>query len=446
MKYWKMRVKQFGKIREATIELAPMTLFVGDNNSGKSYLLSLVWAIRTIIKDFVFDGRILKNIQSDSYQKLKEIFIEKMQMLQTTDGQTINISAIKTYLQDIINELLIANKDQFVKALFNSDTVQIEELSLEMPDDLDGEIEICIEDDKVEFSYYDINAFIGRDFFANQDRVERLNFVVDAYVMYLITRLLDVQDDLHENVYLPAARTGFMLTKDIINSYARKKTFDLEVNSTKQEQPQPFSRPIIEFLNVINDLSEEQCGKKNYEGLIRFIQNEMVQGNVEIGALAGKELSYLPNGKEQRYPFRTTSAVVTELSPLLLLLEHRANLNALFYEEPEMCLHPALQKKMGQLLVKLVNTGVDITATTHSDIILQHINNMIQLQNQGNSRWAYDDSDAISKDQVRVYQFTNLKDETSDVIELECGDNGFVVQTFNDALDKIFEETIQIQG
>ena len=69
----------------------------------------------------------------------------------------------------------------------------------------------------------------------------------------------------------------------------------------------------------------------------------MVQGNVEIAALAGKELSYIPYGQDKHYPFRTTSAVVTELSPLLLLLEHQKDMVGLFYEEPEMCLHPAYQ-------------------------------------------------------------------------------------------------------
>ena len=37
-KYPTLYVKNFAKIKEAEIELAPFTLFVGDNNSGKSYL------------------------------------------------------------------------------------------------------------------------------------------------------------------------------------------------------------------------------------------------------------------------------------------------------------------------------------------------------------------------------------------------------------------------
>lgn len=43
MASWKLMVEDYGK--SAEIEIAPLTLFVGDNNSGKSYLLALLWGI-----------------------------------------------------------------------------------------------------------------------------------------------------------------------------------------------------------------------------------------------------------------------------------------------------------------------------------------------------------------------------------------------------------------
>ena len=36
--HWKLKVSGYEKIKSAEIETAPLTLFVGDNNSGKSYL------------------------------------------------------------------------------------------------------------------------------------------------------------------------------------------------------------------------------------------------------------------------------------------------------------------------------------------------------------------------------------------------------------------------
>ena len=42
---WTLEVEGFGPIIEAKIESAPLTLLVGDNNSGKSYLAILLWSV-----------------------------------------------------------------------------------------------------------------------------------------------------------------------------------------------------------------------------------------------------------------------------------------------------------------------------------------------------------------------------------------------------------------
>lgn len=44
MKY-NLIIEDFGKIKSARIQMNPLTLFVGDNNAGKSYLLSLIWGL-----------------------------------------------------------------------------------------------------------------------------------------------------------------------------------------------------------------------------------------------------------------------------------------------------------------------------------------------------------------------------------------------------------------
>lgn len=45
MSYSKLIIKNFGKIKEAEIELSNLILFIGDNNSGKSYLMTLIYGL-----------------------------------------------------------------------------------------------------------------------------------------------------------------------------------------------------------------------------------------------------------------------------------------------------------------------------------------------------------------------------------------------------------------
>ena len=42
---WTLNIKGFGKIHAAQVEMAPLVLLVGENNSGKSYLVSLLWGV-----------------------------------------------------------------------------------------------------------------------------------------------------------------------------------------------------------------------------------------------------------------------------------------------------------------------------------------------------------------------------------------------------------------
>src|SRR5580700_2291352 len=42
---WKLLVEGLGKIERAEVDVRPLMLFVGDNNSGKSYLASLLWGL-----------------------------------------------------------------------------------------------------------------------------------------------------------------------------------------------------------------------------------------------------------------------------------------------------------------------------------------------------------------------------------------------------------------
>ena len=45
---WTIKVKNLGKISTAEIAISPMTLFVGDNNSGKSYLMTLLYTLLNV--------------------------------------------------------------------------------------------------------------------------------------------------------------------------------------------------------------------------------------------------------------------------------------------------------------------------------------------------------------------------------------------------------------
>lgn len=445
---WKLKVSGYGKIKSAEIEVKPLTLFVGDNNSGKSYLMSLLWGIR----NFGIAGLLGFKEQEAKEALAVSDWVKKQLMITWQQGSgTAQVSEIADELRTILRERLNRNKNRIIEKIFNSSDVRIKELQIE----LIGLENVSLgfmkkEPDEVLIKNDTEQGYIYSFPFSQVDNMELLSnrlwvFTVLSLVTGIPYGTPGVED---EGIYLPAARTGFMLTKDIINKVGRNAVFNLA--GTEPRALSPFTRPINQFLDVMNDLTFDSKGDKAFSSIVKYLESGMAEGNVDISSLPNKEVSYVPSGQKKGLPLRVVSAVVTELSPLILILKYKKPLDMLFYEEPEMCLHPQLQQKMGKVICQLVNAGLGMVVTTHSDIILQYINNMLSLSEREDvenicARLGYTANDLLNREQIRVYQLKSTRGGKTTVEELECGNNGFVIPTFNDALDKIMEEGYAIQ-
>ncbi len=432
-------IENFGKIKKAEIDISPLTLFVGDNNSGKSYLLSLIWGIYAAGDESdIFRGllELLKDDYAETYQQLCDFVLKA----EEENGQEIKISS-KLFVE-LLNELLERNKDKFVVGIFNSEQMTIGKLAVAVEPEFEVTIEVQKKENRVSFFWKEgsFGVIISLD-----DITENYNDI--AKIIFCNTMLWLLKGNAafqsFNTVYLPAARTGFMLAKNVINKVGRQIAYDITGMKDRGEI-QPFTKPIIHFLNMMEGLSLEH--KTEYEEIVKWLETSMAHGKIQYGnEMNGQEIRYLPDGSKESLPLRTTSAVVTELTPLLLLLKYRRSLQAICYEEPEMCLHPRLQQEMGKLLIRLVNQGLNMVATTHSDILVQHINNMCRVKVLGSpkellERLELSEEDAIDIQDVAIYQFTDLG-EYSIVEKLIPEDGEFQVKTFYNALTEILEYT-----
>lgn len=450
MASWKLRVENYGKIKSAEIEIAPLTLFVGDNNSGKSYLMSLLWGIENLGVGALLGSEYLESEETD---ELSEWFISQMEIAIQKKKHIAPLEDVSEMLSSVLNKGLENNKDNFVRRIFNSDNVSIGKLSIDLGclkerylcfemNEKYGLIEGSIDSERT----FLINPNVLKGDFFRKEKELQWTLIQSIFSLIMLIKTGELGNE--KIIYLPAARTGFMLTKDIINKVGRNNTFNLPDD---REKFTPFVRPINNFLDIMGDLNVGQKKNENYIHLAEDIEHEMTDGTIEFSDMPNKEVMYVPDGHKKGIPLRLVSAVVTELCPLILILKHSDNIARFYYEEPEMCLHPQLQSRMGKVIARIVNAGIGMAITTHSDIILQHINNMIKLQNRKDcneicDRLHYGKEDLLNCDQVRVYQLKARAKGKTVVEELNCGENGFIVPTFNDALDSIMSEAYEIQG
>lgn len=452
MASWKLIVEDYGKIKSAEIEVAPLTLFVGDNNSGKSYLLALLWGIEKFGVEALIGE---EYVNTEEVNTLIDWICEQIDIAVKNKHHEVSLEAISDVLNKLLNTELKKHKNDLVKKIFNSKSVDVGKLEIKLENLEENILHLEIKENSGGLRMYvndDQRAFSILGKYVLEEGMYKEEYFIQwilVRTLYSFLMNIDIKEELIDScIYLPAARTGFMLTKDIINKVGRKNTFNL---LEEKETVTPFIRPINQFLDIMGDLSTETSVKENHLKLALEIEKDMANGTVEISSMPNKEVQYVPVGYKKGMPLRLVSAVVTELSPLILMLKYKEDVKRFYYEEPEMCLHPQLQYKMGKIIGRTVNSGIGMVITTHSDIIMQHINNMIKLTKREDckeicARLGYTKSDLLSHDQVKVYQLSAKTRGKTEVNELHCGEDGFVVPTFNDALDHIMNEAYEIQG
>ena len=181
-----------------------------------------------------------------------------------------------------------------------------------------------------------------------------------------------------------------------------------------------------------------------------YIEKNMTKGNLSVKKDMLPVIQYQPEGSDKEIPLYVASSIVSEISPLLLVLKSGINFKAMIIEEPEAHLHPELQQKMARLIINMMNLGIPVWITTHSDTILQHINNMMKLKNHVRSNelqqeYGYKKEDLLFREDIQMYQFVTENSGKTRLIPLEATKYGFVVPTFNNALEKIVEEVYAFQ-
>ncbi len=450
MNKWTIHVRDFGKINKADITVSPLTFFVGDNNSGKSYIMTLLYGLLRLEVAF---GNYRINYQSKNYKECMDCILRQIEKLdERKETLLFSVEGKELMLfQDLLNEILKDNKEKFLNNLFNYN-VPIRELWLEFPKDAVYwyELSFTFIREK-EFPGMLIraldgqnNKLLGYGVPAQKKDERRFDFLL-CYMLQKMLQMGFVKQEFQDILYLPTARTGYLLTYKTLMGEAVKEKFNFG-----EGEKNLLTRPNSDFLVVLSQMSGSKVTDQ-YDDVIQYMQKHMFKGKVMIDEqFPAGQIVYQPEGLNEIMPMYVASGVVTEMAPLLLALKYE-KVGALLIEEPEISLHPALQKEIARVLVRLKNSGMSIFVTTHSDIIIQYINNMLKLQNSEDKeslceKYQFDDLDRLTREEVEVYQFCIGNNGKTDVEKLSCGDYGFEAGTFYTALEELVHLGEEIEG
>lgn len=367
----KIDFQNLGTIKKTTLDLRPLTVIVGPNNTNKTYLAYCVHGLFGLLPSFGGAGQSEAN-PARFLLKFAEIVTNTQELLNAVTGEFTG--QLAEYFQDTYGKLFAETKlgiridDKEVLAALRNMGLSLgakQDVSMQGPSRWHKEMAL-------QFLCADTIAAIST---AALTLPAERNALVITYKM-LSARRYRVLRDRERSLFL---QKGQKSTKAALEAQTR------ELALLREQGDLRYPRPIEDFLDFLTDVELNAARSLNDNkgpfGKLAVAIETHIQGGHRTGyvrtALGGSELALTVND-QLRLDLYNASSSIKQLAPLLLYLRYRAApRQTLIIDEPEMNLHPEAQAKLLEALGMLANLGVHVLLTTHSPYFMAHLNNLI---------------------------------------------------------------------
>ena len=454
---YRLDVSDFGPIVRASVELRPLTVFVGPSNTGKSYLAILIYALHrcfgglTLTHGGVYSHRLgwwidpteLGSVATNQTVRrcLRDWLLEALSAgsgsLPALPGEVVSymrssLEQVKSLGRDLEKQIErcfgVEGSAELVRRYGSAATSQISfgvsqtdagkacyQLEFGKGDcRFSGKIseveplEIDVFPGSLEERNRWLRQFTTRGVIKSQD----LQLLVESLTDMLFQSLLK---PLYQDAYyLPADRTGVMHSHQVVVSTLIQKATTAGLRRSL-DVPM-LSGVLADFLEQLVEMSSARVRSrhKTARELAGYLEDNILIGKVRVDpSLTGyPTFTYRPRNWKEDLPLMQASSMVSELAPVVLYLRHIVRSgDLLIIEEPESHLHPDMQARFARELARAVRAGVRILMTTHSEWFLEQIGNLVRLSelSEDNRKGVIGGSSFLHPDEVGVWLFKATK-------------------------------------
>ena len=255
-----------------------------------------------------------------------------------------------------------------------------------------------------------------------------------------------------ELLLLPAERNGLHLffrelsrRRTALLHLASKDDIDL-ANLLRNVISSPYALPIADYIDWLNSIGEKLSNHPlGYQNFAQQLETNLAKGTYHIDAITNK-IEFKPSQFEQDSEYtplinlHQASGAVKSLFGLWAGLKYKLKKKSLLMiDEPELNIHPENQRKLARIFAKLVNTGLKVIISTHSDYLIHEFNTLIMLSEDKDKtlrkEYGYEDDEILNTKQIGAYLFDN---QTITPFEISPED-GIYATTFDEVIKNLNE-------
>lgn len=454
----KVRIENLGIIRIAEFELSDFTVIAGKNNTGKTYATYALYAFLS-----TWQTNIQFKIPNETVTQLYQLGTTNIDIENYLKNAGSTLQRATQRFQRSIPRFLSIREDINPKIGFS---IIINKDDLPNVDDIEYSSTLLTKSNK---EVLGMEKNIGMRHLTVSFLGETKTTMPHSLISRQLSRALSIMifGDLFPDTFISSAeRTGATIFRTELD-FARNRLLDQITNDKSQIDPFTFitdsysgyAKPIQENVDFIRNLGNI----RNQKGEL-FLKHpsimedfsKIVGGKYTIGSESQRTLYFRPSGSRARLTINESASSVRSLVDLGFYLQHTAKPgDLLIVDEPELNLHPDNQRQICRLFAKLINLGIRVLITTHSDYILQELNILILLNGGTKShseianKYHYKKSELLSPEMVRVYTakkaLIKLEKNTRrtrhhTLVESVIGEKrGIEIDNFNDVIEDVRE-------
>lgn len=404
----KVKVKNLGALKQAEFSIGELTIICGGNNTGKTYA---TYALFGFLKNWrnLFSIKI-KQPKIDELLTTGVLHLDIQDYLD--DADKIIAQGCQKYVSQLSN-VFATSEDRFVNTSF-SVSLDINKIRLftKYKRNISASNSELFSITKSESSTKLLVTLLGEK--------EKVKIPLEMLEYFISNALKEIifSQLLPRPFIVSVERTGAAIFRKELN-FARNRLLEEISQPGKKINPmelllrshQDYALPVEENVDFIREL--ETVFKKR--SFIADMHPEILKDFADIiggeySVNRNNELHYLPKGKRIKLSMDESSSAIRSLLHIGFYLRHEAQKgDLLIIDEPELNLHPENQRRVARLFARLINSGIQVFITTHSDYIVKELNTLIMLNRdlphlvRLREEEGYHESELVDYQKVKVY-------------------------------------------